>query len=60
MSHRARGDIEVADDGHETVTSLTHVFAVELVAEPATVAGLFESITKEPRDLRSLDEQDRI
>ena len=63
MSHRARGTVEVDEHGHETVTSLDRVFAVELVAEPATVAGLFESITDEatkrrhePLDLRSLGE----
>ena len=44
MSHRARGTIEIGEDGTETVTSIDRVFAVELVAEPATVAGLFESI----------------
>ena len=67
MSHRARGTVEVGEDGTETVTSLDRVFAVELVAEPATVAGLFESITKEatqryhdPLDLRSLSEQSHI
>ena len=46
MSHRARGTIEVADDGRETVVSLEQVLAVELVADPATVNGLFESIQK--------------
>ncbi len=67
MSHRARGVVEVDDDGKETVTSLDQVYAVELVAEPATVAGLFESISNEaterhhhPLDLRSLGEQSHI
>ena len=64
MSHRARGTIEVGEDGQETVTSIDRVFAVELVAEPATVAGLFESISKQrprnPLDLRSVSEQNHI
>ena len=46
MSHRARGTVEIDEDGKETVTSIDRVFAVELVADPATVNGLFESINE--------------
>ncbi|MEE8551463.1 MAG: hypothetical protein V3T08_09460 [Gemmatimonadota bacterium] len=64
MSHRARGVVEVADDGKETVTSIDRVFAVELVADPATTAGLFESVARkqhhDPLDLRSVSEQSNI
>lgn len=44
MSHRAAGSLVAEDDGSETVTSLDRVFGVELVTEPATVKGLFESV----------------
>ena len=46
MSHRASGSTHMDESGTEVVDSIDHVFAVELVTEPATVAGLFESITK--------------
>ena len=43
FSHRADGEISVSEDGTQTVERLTKVYALEIVTEPATVAGLFES-----------------
>lgn len=43
FSHRAEGTITVDDEGIEHVESLEQVFAVELVTQPATTDGLFES-----------------
>lgn len=45
-SHRASGKVRMSDDGTQIVESLDKVFAVELVAEPATTAGLFESLQR--------------
>lgn len=45
-SHRARGTIRPGSAGQgDVVESLAEVFAVELVTDPATTAGLFESVT---------------
>lgn len=44
LSHRARGEVRVNDAGQQVVETLSEVFAVELVTEPATVEGLFESV----------------
>lgn len=51
-SHRARGSVRVDETGRQVVESLDHVFAVELVTEPATVGGLRESLdlSKEEED----------
>jgi hypothetical protein len=46
MSHRARGELTRTDDGKDRVDSLLSVEAVEFVMEPATVAGLFEAVTR--------------
>lgn len=48
ISHRARGASKVGDDGVEHVEHVTAVGGLDLVTEPATVAGLFESIHKAP------------
>ena len=42
-SHRATGKVTRSDDG-EVVESLDHVAAIELVLNPATTQGLFESL----------------
>ncbi len=44
ISHRARGASKVGEDGVEHVEHVTAVGGLDLVTEPATVAGLFESI----------------
>lgn len=47
-SHRARGTIRPGTSGAgDVVEGLAEVFAVELVTDPATTAGLFESVTQE-------------
>ena len=46
FSHRARGTVSVDDNGLEHVDSLEEVLALELVTEPATTNGLFESVKK--------------
>lgn len=46
-SHRARGEIFVNDEGIEVVESVTDVFGMELVTEPATTDGLLESIQRQ-------------
>jgi hypothetical protein len=45
FSHRADGEITIAEDGTQVVERLTNVEALEIVTEPATVKGLFESIS---------------
>lgn len=48
MSHRARGRLRPGAAGQgDVVEALEEVFAVELVTDPATTAGLFESIHNE-------------
>lgn len=50
FSHRASGMLVKGDNG-DVVESLDHVFAHELVTDPATTAGLFESIINDvPED----------
>lgn len=45
FSHRAAGKITKGKDGaNDVVESLSHVFAQELVTDPATTSGLFESL----------------
>lgn len=51
ISHRARGASKVGDDGVEHVEHVTAVGGLDLVTEPATVAGLFESIRKGGRTM---------
>jgi len=47
MSHRGRGTVRPGAPGKaDVVESLAEVFAVELVTDPATTTGLFESITQ--------------
>jgi hypothetical protein len=47
MSHRGRGTVRPGALGQaDVVESLAEVFAVELVTDPATTTGLFESITQ--------------
>lgn len=45
-SHRARGKVRPTEGGAQLVESLQEVFAVELVTDPATVDGLFESLNR--------------
>ena len=51
FSHRAQGTIKKGSDG-DVVEGLTDVFALELVTEPATSNGLFESLerTRDPQE----------
>ena len=52
MSHRATAKIRPGTGtSGDVVESLTHVHAVELVTDPATTAGLFESITSQEDDV---------
>lgn len=44
FSHRASGVSHLDDDGQQVVESVTQVFGADVVSEPATVSGLFESI----------------
>lgn len=45
-SHRARGRLRAGTAGQgDVVEGLEEVFAVELVTDPATTSGLFESVT---------------
>lgn len=50
MSHRARGQMTVDDEGVEVIESLDDVAAVEVVTDPATTNGLFESIAQESEE----------
>jgi hypothetical protein len=56
MSHRGRGTLRPGAPGQpDIVESLAEVFAVELVTDPATTAGLFESVTQEEQvDFKTL------
>jgi hypothetical protein len=51
FSHRAQGKLKRGEDG-DVVESLSHVDALELVTEPATSNGLFESLerTNDPQE----------
>lgn len=44
LSHNASGDTDVDRDGTVVVHSITEVRSVDLVADPATTSGLFESV----------------
>lgn len=55
MSHRARGEVRVNDQGTQIVESVTDVKGVELVTEPATVGGLMESLEQEPEEGDEMD-----
>lgn len=44
MSHRASGKVNRQDEGPDVVESIEDVKAVELVTDPATTEGLFESV----------------
>lgn len=44
LSHNASGDTDVDRDGTVVVHSITEVRSVDLVADPATTRGLFESV----------------
>ena len=55
FSHRARGQITRGDDG-DVVESLDRVYAHELVTDPATTSGLFESL----QDTDDNDEVDEM
>jgi len=48
FSHRAKGEVEAAEDGTVIVKRLTEVSALEIVVDPATTNGLFESIIEVP------------
>jgi hypothetical protein len=45
LSHHAVGDVTEGPGGREIVDKITHVRSVDIVAEPATTNGLFESQT---------------
>lgn len=47
MSHRAQGRVRVKEDGTQVVESISAVDSVDLVTEPASTSGLFESIQRE-------------
>lgn len=48
MSHRARGSVRPGARGEgDVVDGLAEVYAVELVTDPATTAGLFEALERE-------------
>ena len=44
FSHRARGEAERAEDGTVVIKRLLEVKALEIVVDPATTNGLFESV----------------
>ena len=44
LSQRALGTVKHTTEGDDVVESISRVFAVELVADPATTHGIFESI----------------
>lgn len=46
MSHNANGDGDTAADGTFVVREITEVRSVDLVADPATTSGLFESTNR--------------
>lgn len=48
MSHRASGQVKRSEDGPDVVESIEDVQAVELVTDPATTEGLFESVSAQP------------
>lgn len=52
-SHRAEGTLR-QDNGTQVVESLDKVFGVELVTDPATVNGLFESIQHDEDDMKTV------
>lgn len=61
FSHRATGTTSRDGSGAEIVDSVTAVHGADIVSDPATVNGLFESISKKyPLDLRSLSEQSHV
>lgn len=52
MSHRGRGTVRPGLGGQaDVVESLAAVFAVELVTDPATTVGLFESVNQGDDDM---------
>lgn len=53
-SHRASGTVRRGDNGVDVVESLDAVAGVELVTDPATASGLFESVTKDDDDMKDL------
>lgn len=59
MSHRARGKVRVNEQGVEVVEGLEAVAAVEFVAEPATVKGLFEGKGDEVDEAAQGSDEDR-
>ena len=59
FSHRASGKITRGKDGaSDVVESLAHVFAQELVTEPATTDGLFESLQEPQKKEPDMDWKD--
>jgi len=46
FSHRASGEATIAEDGTQVVERITEVHALEIVVDPATTHGLFESKEK--------------
>lgn len=53
LSHNASGDTDVDRDGTVVVHSITEVRSVDLVADPATTRGLFESIQSKAKHASS-------
>jgi|GEM_PF-1446640 len=50
FSHRAKGESETAEDGTVVIKRLTEVKALEIVVDPATTDGLFESTIEQPEE----------
>jgi hypothetical protein len=48
LSHDARCDIRPGPDGRDAVHEIVEVYSVDLVGDPATTRGLFESMPMEP------------
>lgn len=53
-SHRASGTVRRGDNGTDVVESLDAVAGVELVTDPATASGLFESVINDEDDMDKL------
>ena len=49
LSHDAQGTVAKDDEGFDVVEELTEVNSVDIVSEPASTAGLFESLNNKKR-----------
>ena len=59
FSHRASGQASVAEDGTQVVERITEVHALEIVVDPATTRGLFESEDRAMRKTRKQEDTKR-